>query len=52
MELFKKLKIFCQFFTAFAKYLFNFEHLEEKVQCQSLFLSEIIDRDIRAYVNV
>ena len=51
MQLSKKLKIFCEVFTALAKYMFNFEHLELKDECQGLFLSKVIDCEIRAYVT-
>ena len=52
MKLFKKVKFFCQFVTPFLKSTFNFEYFEKKDESHSLRLSEIIDFQIRAYVNV
>ena len=42
MKLSKKLKIFCQFYTAFPKFTFNFKHFEKKDESHSICLSEII----------
>ena len=52
IELYKKLKIFSEFSTAFLKCKFNINHFENKDESHSLCLSEIIDCKIRAYVNV
>ena len=54
MKLSKKLKIFSEFFTAFLKYTINFEHFHFKKQDEfhRLSLYEIIDYEVRAYVNV
>ena len=40
MQLFQKLKTFCQFFIAFSKSRLNFEHFEKKDDAHSLFISE------------
>ena len=40
MELFQKLKTFCEFFIAFSKSRLNFEHFERKDDADSLFISE------------
>ena len=52
MKLSKKLKIFPSFSTAFQISTFNLKHFEKKDECHSLCLSEIINREIGAYVNV
>ena len=52
MKLSKELKISVELFTGFSKSTFNFKYLEKKDQSHSLSLSEIIDCEIRAYVNV
>ena len=52
MQWSKKLKIFSQLFTAFLKSKFNFKDFKNKDESHSLYLSEIIDCDICAYVNV
>ena len=52
MQWSKKLKTFSELFTPFVKYTFNFEHFEMKDESHSLCLIEIIDCEIRAYVNV
>ena len=44
--------MFPQFFTAFLKSTFNFEHCERNDECHSLCISEVIDGKKRAYVNV
>ena len=51
MELSRKLKIFSQFFTEFLKSTFNFDHAEQKDESHSICLREIIDCEIRTYVN-
>ena len=49
----KKLKMFSQFFTAFPKSTFNFEHFGgKKDEPHSLCFTEIIDGKRRGYVNV
>ena len=52
MKLSKNLKIFTQFSTRFLNSVYYFEHFEEKDESYSLYLSEIIDCEICAYVNV
>ena len=52
MQLYKKLKAFSSVFTAFQKTTFNFEHFEKKVEPHSICISEMIDGERRAYVNV
>ena len=52
MKLSKKLKIFLQLFTAFWKSTFNLKHFQKKDESHIVCLSEIIDLEIRAYVNV
>ena len=48
----EKLHIFCQLSTTFLKSSFNFKHFEKKDESHTLCISEIIDWEIRAYVNV
>ena len=45
MQLSKKLKAFCQIFSAFLKSTLNFEHFERKKSCSSI--SKIIDSERR-----
>ena len=52
MKLSSKLKIFSDFFTGFLKSTFNFDHAEQKDGSHSLCLCEVIDCEIRTYVNV
>ena len=52
MQLSKKLNVSSEIFTAFLKSIFNFEHLEKAVEPHSLRISENIDNERRAYVNV
>ena len=52
MKLSKKLKTSSQVFTALLESIFNFKHLEKKDESHSLCLSEIIDCEIRAYLNI
>ena len=51
-QLSKKLKTFFEFFTAFLKPTFNFEHCEKKDERHRLCISEVIDGKNRGYVNV
>ena len=51
-QLSKKLDVFFEVFTACLKSIFNFEYFEKKVEPHSLCISEIIDCEIHAYVNV
>ena len=51
MNLSEKLKVFSQLFTAFLKPTFNFKHFEKRDESHSLGVSEIIDCEMRAYVN-
>ena len=41
MQLSKKLKMFCEIFTAFLKSSFNYEHLEKKDEPHSLLISYV-----------
>ena len=52
MKLSKNLKIFTQFSTRFLNSIYYFESFEEKDESYSLYLSEIRDCEICAYVNV
>ena len=51
-QLCKKLNVFSQAFTAFLKSTFNFEQFYENVEPHSLCISDIIDGETRAYLNV
>ena len=51
-QLSKKLKTFFEFFTAFLKPTFNFEHNFEKDERHSLCISEVKHSKKRGYVNV
>ena len=48
----QKQKTFSQFFIAFLKYAWNFEHFKKKDEYPSLIISEIIDAERRGYLNV
>ena len=50
--LYQKQKIFSGFFIAFLKYAWNLEHFQKKDEYSSLIISEIIDAERRAYLNV
>ena len=53
MKFSKKLKVFSQSFTAFMKSNFNSKHFEKKKdESNRLCLSQIIDHQISAYVNL
>ena len=52
MQLSKKVKIFCELYGPLLKSKFNLEHVEQKDESHRLCLSEIMDCEIRAYVNV
>ena len=49
--LFKKQKIFSEFFIAFLKCAWNLEHFQKKDEYASLIISEIIDAKRRGYLN-
>ena len=48
----QKQKSFSGFFIAFLKCAWNFEHFQKKDEYPSLIISEVIDADIRGYLNV
>ena len=48
----QKQKTFSQFFIAFLKFALNLEHFQKKDEYPSLIISEIIDAEIRGYLNV
>ena len=48
----KKQKTFSAFFIAFLKCAWNLEHFEKKDEYPSLIISEVIDAEKRAYLNV
>ena len=52
MELKKKPKIFCLIFIAFLESKLNFESLEKINQPHSLSISEVIDSERRADLNI
>ena len=52
MKLSDKLKNFSELFTALLKCQFNQQHFEKKYESHSLCVSEIIDCEIRADINV
>ena len=52
MHLSREQKNVCQIFTAFLKCKSNFEHSEKKDEPNSLIISQIIDYERRAYLNV
>ena len=47
-----KQKTFSEFFIAFLKCAWNLEHFQKKDEYASLIISEIIDAERRAYLNV
>ena len=48
----QKQKIFSGFFIVFLKCAWNLEHFQKKDEYSSLIISEIIDAEIRGYLNV
>ena len=48
----EKQKTFSGFFIAFLKCAWNLEHFQKKDEYPSLIISEIIDAEIRGYLNV
>ena len=48
----QKQKTFSVFFIAFLKFAWNLEHFQKKDEYLSLIISEIIDAEIRGYLNV
>ena len=48
----QKQKIFSWFFIEFLKGAWNLEHFQKKYEYPSLIISEIIDAEIRGYLNV
>ena len=48
----QKLKVSPAFFIAFLKCALNLEHFQKKDEYPSLIISEIIDAEIRVYLNV
>ena len=48
----QKQKIFSWFFIEFLKGAWNLEHFQKKDGYPSLIISEIIDAEIRGYLNV
>ena len=52
MQLSKRLQIFFQFFTAFLKSTFNFQHCEEKDEPDSVCISEVIEWERCVYATV
>ena len=52
MQLSEKPKMFCQFLTAFLKFMQNFEHYIKKDEPHSLIISEIFDSARFDYLNV
>ena len=48
----QKQKTFSGFFIDFMKCASNLEHFQKKDECPSLIISEIIDAEIRGYLNV
>ena len=51
MQLSKKPKMFCCYFIAFLRSIFNFQRFENKNEPHSLSISEIIDSERRGYLN-
>ena len=45
-------KTFSVFFIAFLKCAWNLEHFQKKDEYHSLIISEIIDAEIRGYLNL
>ena len=52
MQLSWKENLFSAFFSAFLKSSLNFEHFQEKDDPHSWYISEIIDSEVRAEINV
>ena len=52
MQLSWKENLFSAFFSAFLKSSLNFEHFQEKDDPDSWCISEIIDSEVRAEINV
>ena len=50
--LYKNQKTFSQFFIAFPKCARNLQHFQKKDEYPCLIISEIIDPERRAYLNV
>ena len=50
IQLFEKLKTFCQFFIAFLESTLNFERFETN-EPHSSSISEVIDSERRSYLN-
>ena len=48
----QKQKTFSEFFIAFLKCAWNLEHFQKEDEFPSLIISEIIDAEIRGYLNV
>ena len=48
----QKQKTFSGFFIAFLKWALNLEHFQKKDEYPSLIISEIIDAETRAYLNI
>ena len=48
----QKQKTFSGFFISFLKCALNLEHFQKKDEYPSLIISEIIDAEIRGYLNV
>ena len=51
MQLYQKIEIFYQFLSKFLKSTSSFEHFEKKDEPHRWFISEVIDRKERGYVN-
>ena len=51
-SLYQKQKIFSGFFISFLKCALNLEHFQKKDEYPNLIISEIIDAEIRGYLNV
>ena len=51
-QLSRKQKTFSAFFIAFLKCAWNIEHFQKKDEYPTLIISEIIDAERRAYLNV
>ena len=52
MPLSHKQKTFSGFFIAFLKFAWNLEHFQQKDEYRSLIISDIIDAEKCAYLNV
>ena len=52
MHLSRKKNIFSEFFLPFFESALNYEHFQKKDDPHSLCISEIIDHERRAYINV